>query len=164
MSSSTTTSHHQPKKHTLSLNVRSSTKTIGNHMRYNCAKLCVHAAELWTHDFAINHFWITLFRFLRSESDDQDLTWEKRIAKKYYDKLFKEYALVELKYYKEGRVAMRWRTQKEVVRGKGMSTWDACDGKPLFSTKSKTGQNIYWNTINPLFIYFCPDNRSIHMW
>ncbi|KAF9139815.1 hypothetical protein BGX30_007456 [Mortierella sp. GBA39] len=36
-------------------------------------------------------------RFLRSESDDQDLTWEKRIAKKYYDKLFKEYALVELK-------------------------------------------------------------------
>ncbi|KAF9546707.1 hypothetical protein EC957_009467 [Mortierella hygrophila] len=58
-------------------------------------------------------------RFLRSESDDQDLTWEKRIAKKYYDKLFKEYALVELKYYKEGRVAMRWRNEKEVVRGKG---------------------------------------------
>ncbi|KAF8943726.1 hypothetical protein BGZ47_005110 [Haplosporangium gracile] len=61
-------------------------------------------------------------RFLRSESDDQDLTWEKRIAKKYYDKLFKEYALVELKYYKEGRVAMRWRNQKEVIRGKGQFT------------------------------------------
>lgn len=61
-------------------------------------------------------------RFLRSESDDQDLTWEKRIAKKYYDKLFKEYALVELKYYKEGRVAMRWRNEKEVVRGKGHFT------------------------------------------
>ncbi|KAG0072840.1 hypothetical protein BGZ89_002427 [Linnemannia elongata] len=61
-------------------------------------------------------------RFLRSESDDQDLTWEKRIAKKYYDKLFKEYALVELKYYKEGRVAMRWRNEKEVIRGKGQFT------------------------------------------
>ncbi|KAG9071084.1 hypothetical protein KI688_008627 [Linnemannia hyalina] len=61
-------------------------------------------------------------RFLRSESDDQDLTWEKRIAKKYYDKLFKEYALVELKYYKEGRVAMRWRNEQEVVRGKGQFT------------------------------------------
>ncbi|KAF9148051.1 hypothetical protein BG015_010242 [Linnemannia schmuckeri] len=61
-------------------------------------------------------------RFLRSESDDQDLTWEKRIAKKYYDKLFKEYALVELKYYKEGRVAMRWRNQNEVIRGKGQFT------------------------------------------
>ncbi|KAG0211590.1 hypothetical protein BGX33_004192 [Mortierella sp. NVP41] len=61
-------------------------------------------------------------RFLRSESDDQDMTWEKRIAKKYYDKLVKEYALVELKYYKEGRVAMRWRNQQEVMRGKGQFT------------------------------------------
>ncbi|KAF9934114.1 hypothetical protein FBU30_003395 [Linnemannia zychae] len=61
-------------------------------------------------------------RFLRSETDDQDLTWEKRIAKKYYDKLFKEYALVELKYFKEGRIAMRWRNQNEVIRGKGQFT------------------------------------------
>ncbi|KAF9414400.1 hypothetical protein BGZ94_000406 [Podila epigama] len=58
-------------------------------------------------------------RFLRSEQDDQDLSWEKRIAKKYYDRLFKEYALVELKFYREGRVAMRWRTENEVARGKG---------------------------------------------
>ncbi|KAG0198835.1 hypothetical protein BGX28_007782 [Mortierella sp. GBA30] len=61
-------------------------------------------------------------RFLRCEKDDQDMTWEQRVAKKYYDKLFKEYALVELKYYKEGRVAMRWRTEKEVFRGKGQFT------------------------------------------
>ncbi|KAF9944886.1 hypothetical protein BGZ70_004250 [Mortierella alpina] len=61
-------------------------------------------------------------RFLRSEEDDRDLTWEQRIAKKYYDKLFKEYALVELKYYTEGRIAMRWRTEKEVFSGKGQFT------------------------------------------
>ncbi|CAO3571239.1 unnamed protein product [Mortierella alpina] len=61
-------------------------------------------------------------RFLRSEDDDRDLTWEQRIAKKYYDKLFKEYALAELKYYKEGRIAMRWRTEKEVFSGKGQFT------------------------------------------
>ncbi|KAF9203633.1 hypothetical protein BGZ49_006198 [Haplosporangium sp. Z 27] len=61
-------------------------------------------------------------RFLRSEDDDQDLTWEKRIAKKYYDKLYKEYALVELKYYKEGRIAMRWRNESELFRGKGQFT------------------------------------------
>ncbi|KAG0261799.1 hypothetical protein BGZ95_004154 [Linnemannia exigua] len=69
-------------------------------------------------------------RFLRSEADDEDLTWEKRIAKKYYDKLFKEYALVELKYYKEGRIALRWRNQNEVVRGKGQFTCGSlrCDG------------------------------------
>jgi protein FRA10AC1 len=58
-------------------------------------------------------------RFLRTEKDDEDLTWEKRLAKRYYDKLFKEYALVELRFYKEGRLAMRWRNEKEVVRGKG---------------------------------------------
>ncbi|KAG0335108.1 hypothetical protein BG004_000134, partial [Podila humilis] len=57
-------------------------------------------------------------RFLRSEEDDHDLSWEKRIAKKYYDKLFKEYALVELKYYRDARIAMRWRTPQEVTRGK----------------------------------------------
>ncbi|KAF9359287.1 hypothetical protein BGX26_012667 [Mortierella sp. AD094] len=61
-------------------------------------------------------------RFLRSEKDDQDLTWEKRVAKKYDDKLFKEFALVELKHYKEGRIAMRWRTEKELFRGKGQFT------------------------------------------
>lgn len=58
-------------------------------------------------------------RFLRSEEDDQDLSWEKRVAKKYYDKLFKEFALVDLKYYKESRIAMRWRNENEVFRGKG---------------------------------------------
>jgi protein FRA10AC1 len=57
-------------------------------------------------------------RFVRSELD-QDSTWEQRVAKKYYDKLFKEYAICELKYYKEGKIALRWRTEKEVMAGKG---------------------------------------------
>ncbi|KAF8976466.1 hypothetical protein BGZ52_007915, partial [Haplosporangium bisporale] len=60
--------------------------------------------------------------FLRPAEEDVDLSWEKRIAKKYYDKLFKEYALVELKYYREGKIAMRWRTENEVTRGKGQFT------------------------------------------
>ncbi|KAI9480422.1 MAG: protein FRA10AC1 [Benjaminiella poitrasii] len=59
-------------------------------------------------------------KFVRSELDDQDdLSWEERVAKKYYDTLFKEYAICELKYYKDGRIALRWRTEKEVVVGKG---------------------------------------------
>ncbi|KAH6568259.1 hypothetical protein BASA50_008931 [Batrachochytrium salamandrivorans] len=58
-------------------------------------------------------------RFLRSEEDDAENTWETRIAKKYYDKLFKEYCLAELKLYKEGKIAMRWRIQQEVISGKG---------------------------------------------
>lgn len=58
-------------------------------------------------------------RFIRSDFDEDDLTWGQRVAKKYYDKLFKEYALCELKYYKEGKIALRWRTEKEVIVGKG---------------------------------------------
>ncbi|KAJ3416930.1 hypothetical protein HDV05_007988 [Chytridiales sp. JEL 0842] len=59
--------------------------------------------------------------FLRDEDEDQDEqeSWEKRLAKKYYDKLFKEYCLADLSRYQEGKIAMRWRTQKEVLDGMG---------------------------------------------
>ncbi|XP_053671182.1 protein FRA10AC1 [Anopheles nili] len=46
-------------------------------------------------------------------------SWEKQLAKKYYDKLFKEYCIADLSRYKENKVAMRWRIEKEVVVGKG---------------------------------------------
>ncbi|KAG9484812.1 hypothetical protein GDO78_008105 [Eleutherodactylus coqui] len=47
------------------------------------------------------------------------MTWEKRIAKKYYDKLFKEYCIADLSRYKENKFGFRWRVEKEVVSGKG---------------------------------------------
>ncbi|KAI9031552.1 folate-sensitive fragile site protein Fra10Ac1-domain-containing protein, partial [Phycomyces nitens] len=59
-------------------------------------------------------------KFIRNQDDDtDDAPWEQRAAKKYYDKLFKEYAIGELKYYKESKIALRWRTEGEVVSGKG---------------------------------------------
>lgn len=66
-------------------------------------------------------------RFIRTKADDGAgddrvsavLSWEKRLAKKYYDKLFKEYAIADLSRYKEGMVGLRWRTEPEVLRGKG---------------------------------------------
>ncbi|TPX70793.1 hypothetical protein SpCBS45565_g01444 [Spizellomyces sp. 'palustris'] len=58
-------------------------------------------------------------RFLRNEEDDADNSWESRVAKKYYDRLFKEYCLANLSRYKTGQIALRWRTQKEVVSGQG---------------------------------------------
>lgn len=33
-------------------------------------------------------------RFIRSEEDDMDHSWEQRLVKRYYDKLFKEYPLL----------------------------------------------------------------------
>jgi len=57
-------------------------------------------------------------RFVWAPEDTTE-TWERRMAKRYYDKLFREYCICDLAYYKLNRVAMRWRVEKEVVEGKG---------------------------------------------
>lgn len=59
------------------------------------------------------------YRFVRTASDNDDGVWEKRVAKQYYDKLFKEYCIGDFSRYKEGKIGLRWRTQKEVFEGKG---------------------------------------------
>jgi protein FRA10AC1 len=58
--------------------------------------------------------------FLREEDaaeKDEDMPWEARVALKYYNALFKEYALG--KFGSKGRLALRWRSKAEVVSGKG---------------------------------------------
>ena len=45
-------------------------------------------------------------RFLWTEEDNVD-TWEQRLAKKYYDKLFKEYCICDLTCYKDNKVFFR---------------------------------------------------------
>ncbi|RDX86061.1 Protein FRA10AC1-like protein [Mucuna pruriens] len=59
------------------------------------------------------------YRFIRSEEDDLDPSWEQRLVKRYYDKLFKEYCLADMSQYKSGKIGLRWRTEKEVMSGKG---------------------------------------------
>ncbi|KAM6896993.1 protein FRA10AC1 [Xenentodon cancila] len=58
-------------------------------------------------------------RFLWRDADEEDMTWEKELAKKYYNKLFKEYCIADLSRYKENKFGFRWRTETEVVSGKG---------------------------------------------
>ncbi|KAJ3189800.1 hypothetical protein HDU85_000084 [Gaertneriomyces sp. JEL0708] len=59
-------------------------------------------------------------KFLRDELQvDGEDTWESRLARKYYDALFKEYCLANLSRYKTSQLALRWRTKKEVISGKG---------------------------------------------
>jgi protein FRA10AC1 len=46
-----------------------------------------------------------IIRFVRDlDEDESTLTWEQRVAKRYYDQLFKEYCLADLRYYREGKV------------------------------------------------------------
>lgn len=72
-------------------------------------------------------------RFVRDEEEDRKAyqargvegaaadptAWEVRMAAKYYKLLFKEYALADLSRYREDKVGLRWRTEKDVVSGKG---------------------------------------------
>ncbi|KAH8274047.1 hypothetical protein KR044_008921 [Drosophila immigrans] len=60
-------------------------------------------------------------RFLWNEEveDIDTLNWEQRLALRYYRKLFKEFCIADLTRYKENKIALRWRTEQEVVTGLG---------------------------------------------
>ena len=47
-------------------------------------------------------------KFLWNKEDEMDMNWEKRLAKKYNDKLFKEYCIADLSRYKENTFGFRW--------------------------------------------------------
>ncbi|KAJ7769051.1 folate-sensitive fragile site protein Fra10Ac1-domain-containing protein [Mycena olivaceomarginata] len=60
-------------------------------------------------------------KFLR-EGDDKPASWDEQLATKYYDSLFREYAICDLKHYKSGNFSLRWRTEAEVLAGAGETT------------------------------------------
>ena len=80
------------------------------------------------------------FRFIRSPEDDNNdnnggssngaaTTWEIRLAKRYYSRLYREYCIADLSRYETGQIGLRWRTHREVVSGKGQFTCGArCKG------------------------------------
>lgn len=57
-------------------------------------------------------------RFLRDDVDE-DGSWEAQLARRYYDRLFREYVICDLAGYKRGDIGFRWRTEAEVVQGRG---------------------------------------------
>ncbi|BGP54660.1 hypothetical protein JCM8202v2_002247 [Rhodotorula sphaerocarpa] len=62
-------------------------------------------------------------QFVRDSAvDPASLPWEDQLASRFYDSLFKEYAVVNLKHYKSGNIALRWRTEDEVLAGIGHLT------------------------------------------
>ncbi|CAL1528490.1 unnamed protein product [Lymnaea stagnalis] len=75
-------------------------------------------------------------QFLWDESEAAEVSWEKRLAKKYYDKLFKEYCIADLSRYKENKIGMRWRIEQEVIDGKGQFI---CGNKACKETEDESG-------------------------
>ena len=72
-------------------------------------------------------------QFVRDDDDDEANAgdWGIRMARKYWNKLFKEYAICDLTLYQTGRIGMRWRVEKEVILGKGQFV---CGNKHCDST------------------------------
>lgn len=70
-------------------------------------------------------------KFLWDENKDKVNSLEKEIAKTYNDQLFKEFCIGDLNGYKLNKIALRWRTKKEVISGKGetMCGNKECDSK-----------------------------------
>ena len=51
-------------------------------------------------------------QFIRDEEDDaKNTSWGRRLAVKYYRRLFREYAIADLSRFKEGKIGLRWRTE-----------------------------------------------------
>ncbi|EKM48293.1 uncharacterized protein PHACADRAFT_202997 [Phanerochaete carnosa HHB-10118-sp] len=61
-------------------------------------------------------------KFLRDNTEENERTWEDKLARKYYESLYREYAVCDLKHYKSGNFSLRWRTEEEVISGAGEST------------------------------------------
>jgi len=62
-------------------------------------------------------------KFIReNDASSKPTSWEDALAVKYESSLFKEFAVCDLKHYKSGNVALRWRTEAEVLSGAGEET------------------------------------------
>ncbi|PKI82661.1 hypothetical protein MVES_003518 [Malassezia vespertilionis] len=59
-------------------------------------------------------------RFLHT--DDLAHSYEAQLARAYYDSLYKEFAIANLKHYRTRGIALRWRTEEEVLGGIGQYT------------------------------------------
>eukprot|EP00996_Jenningsia_fusiforme_P002340 NODE_3172_length_1032_cov_30.917599_g2915_i0.p1 GENE.NODE_3172_length_1032_cov_30.917599_g2915_i0~~NODE_3172_length_1032_cov_30.917599_g2915_i0.p1 ORF type:complete len:277 (-),score=46.05 NODE_3172_length_1032_cov_30.917599_g2915_i0:21-851(-) len=58
-------------------------------------------------------------RFLREEGERDPTDWAVRMATRYEDRLFKEFAICDLSRSHEGKLGLRWRSKKEVLIGTG---------------------------------------------
>ena len=58
-------------------------------------------------------------RFIRTDKDDEQNEEDIRLAKAYYSKLYRTFCLADLSRWEEKKIGMRWRTEQEVLEGKG---------------------------------------------
>ena len=62
-----------------------------------CSSTALPQSQAWRAHTSLS---VLCCRFIRDEADDKEDTWEVRLAKRYYSKLFKEYCIADLSRYK----------------------------------------------------------------
>ncbi|KAK2460940.1 hypothetical protein APHAL10511_007410 [Amanita phalloides] len=61
-------------------------------------------------------------KFLRDDDKVPPTAWNDQLAEKYYASLYREFAVCDLKHFKSGNFALRWRSEDEVLSGAGERT------------------------------------------
>ncbi|KAI0303607.1 folate-sensitive fragile site protein Fra10Ac1-domain-containing protein [Multifurca ochricompacta] len=79
----------------------------------------------------------------------RNASWNDQLAQKYYDSLFREFAVCDLKHYKSGNFALRWRTEAEVLSGAGENT---C-GNTRCKHHDNQDETVQLNTLELPFAY-----------
>ena len=124
--------------HYLAMDAYSRHKALVNHYLLSCGRGIEHFKRSTENDHNDYSVLAEQHKFLW-EPGEQAETWEKRLAKAYYDKLFKEYAIADLSRYKEDKVGFRWRVEKEVCEGKGQFS---CGNKRCVRTEGLTSWEV----------------------
>ncbi|KYR02138.1 hypothetical protein DLAC_00938 [Tieghemostelium lacteum] len=71
------------------------------------------------------------YRFIRDDDENSDENtlssntiddWKKKISIQYYNRLYREFAIIDLSKYKTNEIGLRWRTESEVINGRGQFT------------------------------------------
>lgn len=84
-------------------------------------------------------------KFLWDQNNTSVDSLEKRLAKDYHDQLYKDYCIGDLTHYKGKQIALRWRTKKEVISGKGESI---CGNKKCISTEELKSWEVNFNYVD----------------
>jgi len=90
-------------------------------------------------------------KFLRDD-DEKPSSWDEQLATKYYTSLYREFAVCDLKHYKSGNFALRWRTEEEVLSGSGETTCGNTRCQRHFASRY-SGQDSPLTTLELPFSY-----------
>ena len=64
---------------------------------------------------------LSAFRFVRDDDEDAKTIGDYKVrdAVRYYQQLYREYAIMDLTHFQDTKIGMRWRLEREVIEGKG---------------------------------------------